>query len=89
MDQRPRNSDMAKDDYIDRYQDSRGSGITAIILGFAALLMAGWLLLSTRVDDGRTTTAEITPSATAPASRAPAAVPTDPASLNPPAGNKP
>jgi len=45
--------------------------------------------LSTRVDDGRTTTAENTPSATAPASRAPAAAPTDSASPSPPAGNKP
>jgi hypothetical protein len=80
MDQRPRNSDMAKGDYIDRYQDSRGSGITALVLGFAALLIAGWLLLSTRVDDGRTTTAQNTPSATAPAS------PTPP---NAPTGNKP
>jgi hypothetical protein len=83
MDQRPRNSDMAKDDYIDRYQDSRGSGITAIILGFAALLIAGWLLLSTRVDDGRTTTAENTSSATAPASRAPAAARTHQRTTNP------
>jgi len=78
MDQRSRNSDMAKDDYIDRYQDSRGSGITALVLGFAALLIAGWLLLSTRVDEGRTNTAENAPSAIGPAYRAPAESPTNP-----------
>jgi hypothetical protein len=81
MDQRPRNSDMVKDDYIDRYEDSRGLGITALVLGIAAVLIAGWLLLSTRVDEGRTTTAENAPSATGPAYRAPAA-PANPAAPN-------
>jgi hypothetical protein len=79
MDQRPRNSDMAKDDYIDRYQDGRGSGITALVLAFAAVLIAGWLLLSTSVDEGRRTTAENGPSAISPAYRAPAAPPANPA----------
>src|SRR5262245_65815207 len=42
MDQRPRNSDV-KDDYIDRYQDSRRSGIRAVVLDFSALMVYGWL----------------------------------------------
>ena len=71
MDQRPLGSKLAKDDYIDRYQDSRGSGITALLLGFAALLIAGWLLLSMRVDD--THMAQNAPTAIGPAYRAPAA----------------
>ena len=79
MDQRPRNSDMVKDDYIDRYQDGRGSGITALVLAFAAVLIAGWLLFSTRVDEGRRTTAENAPGAISPAYRAPAAPPANPA----------
>jgi hypothetical protein len=80
MDQRPQNSDMSKDDYIDRYQDGRGLGITALVLAFAAILIAGWLLFSTRVDEGRRTTAENAPSAIGPAYRAPAAPPANPAS---------
>jgi hypothetical protein len=89
MDQRPRNSDAAKDDYIDRYQDNRSSGTTALVLGFAALLIAGWLLLSTRVDEGRTNTAQNAPSAIGPAYRAPAASPTSPAAPDASPGNKP
>jgi len=89
MDQRPRNSDLTKDDYIDRYQDSRGPGITALVLGFAALLIAGWLLLSTRVEEGRTNTAENAPSATGPAYRAPAASPTNPTPPNASPATKP
>jgi hypothetical protein len=72
MDQRPRNPNLAKDDYIDRYHDGRGSGVTALLLAFAALVIAGWLLLSMRVDDARTSTAENAPTAIGPAYRAPA-----------------
>jgi len=68
MDQRPRNPIPAKDDYIDRYQDGRGSGLTAVLLAFAALLIAGWLLLSTRVDDSRANHAENAPTTVGPAS---------------------
>jgi len=71
MDQRPRNQNLAKDDYIDRYQDGRGLGLTAAFLAFAALLIAGWLLLSTRVDDTRTNHAENAPTGIGPAYRAP------------------
>jgi type VI protein secretion system component VasF len=71
MDQRPRSQNLAKDDYIDRYQDGRGLGLTAVLLAFAALLIAGWLLLSMRVDD-RTNHAENAPTAIGPAYRAPA-----------------
>ena len=72
MDQRPRNSDTAKDDYIDRHQDGQSLGITALVLAVAAVLIGGWLLLSTRLDEGRRTTAENAPSAMGPAYRAPA-----------------
>jgi hypothetical protein len=86
MDQRPRNPDLAKDDYIDRYQDGRGFGITALLLGFAALLIAGWLLLSTRVDPSHMNTAENGASSVSPAYRAPAAPqPTTPAAPQSPA----
>ena len=88
MDQRPQSSKLAKDDYIDRYQDSRGSGITALLLGFAALLIAGWLLLSMRVDETRTSTAQNAPTAIGPAYRAPAAPDTN-AAPQPPAVSKP
>jgi type VI protein secretion system component VasF len=70
MDQKPRSENLAKDDYIDRYQDGRGLGLTAVLLAFAALLIAGWLLLSTRLDD-RTNQAENAPTAIGPAYRAP------------------
>jgi hypothetical protein len=86
MDQRPRGSQLAKDDYIDRYQDSRGSGITALLLGFAALLIAGWLLLSMRVDDTHMNTAQNAPTAIGPAYRAPAAPDTN---APPPSVGKP
>ena len=72
MDQKPRSQNLAKDDYIDRYQDGRGLGLTAVLLAFAALLIAGWLLLSTRVEDSRTNHAENAPTTVGPASRAPA-----------------
>jgi hypothetical protein len=88
MDQRPRNSKLAQDDYIDRYQDSRGSGITALLLGFAALLIAGWLLLSMRVDEVHMNTAQNAPTAIGPAYRAPAAPDTNTAP-QPPAIGKP
>jgi hypothetical protein len=88
MDQRPRSSKLARDDYIDRYQDSRGSGITALVLGLAALLIAGWLLLSLRVDEMRTNTAQNAPTAIGPAYRAPAAPDTNPAP-QPPSVSKP
>ena len=73
MDQRPRNPNLAKDDYIDRYQDGRGFGITALLLGFAALLIAGWLLLSTRLDPAQVNTAENGATSVGPAYRAPTA----------------
>jgi hypothetical protein len=86
MDQRPRTPDLAKDDYIDRYQDGRGFGITALLLGFAALLIAGWLLLSTRVDPSQVNTAENGASSVTPAYRAPAAPqPTTPSQNSTPA----
>jgi hypothetical protein len=75
MDQRPQNPNLAKDDYIDRYQDGRGYGLTALLLGFAALLIAGWLLLSTRVDDSSVSTAENGGTSVGPAYRAPTAPP--------------
>ncbi|HEU0061378.1 MAG TPA: hypothetical protein VFR19_15975 [Hyphomicrobiaceae bacterium] len=87
MDQRPR-SELAKGDYIDRYHDSRGSGITALLLGFAALLIAGWLLLSMRVDEAHMNTAQNAPTAIGPAYRAPAASDTHTAP-QPPAVSKP
>jgi hypothetical protein len=87
MDQRPRGSKLAKDDYIDRYQDSRGSGITALLLGFAALLIAGWLLLSMHVDNTRMNTAQNAPTAIGPAYRAPAAP--DTSAPPPPSVGKP
>jgi len=86
MDQRPR-SELAKDDYIDRYQDSRGSSITALLLGFAALLIAGWLLLSLRVEDAHMNTAQNAPTAIGPAYRAPAAPDTN--TPQPPSVSKP
>jgi hypothetical protein len=88
MDQRPQSSKLARDDYIDRYQDSRGSGITALLLGLAALLIAGWLLLSLRVDEMRTNTAQNAPTAIGPAYRAPAA-PDINTAPQPPSGGKP
>ena len=87
MDQRPR-SELAKDDYIDRYRDSRGSSITALLLGFAALLIAGWLLLSLRVEDAHMNTAQNAPTAIGPAYRAPAAPDTNTAP-QPPSVSKP
>jgi hypothetical protein len=87
MDQGPRSSKLARDDYIDRYRDSRGSGITALLLGLAALLIAGWLLLSMRVDEMRTNTAQNSPTAIGPAYRAPAAPDTNTA--QPPSVGKP
>jgi hypothetical protein len=89
MDQRPRNSDMAKDDYIDRYQDNRSSRITALVLGGAALLIAGWLLLSTRVDEARMNTAQNAPSGIGPAYRAPTASPSNPVAPDASPANKP
>jgi hypothetical protein len=88
MDQKPRSSKLTKDDYVDRYQDSRGSGITALLLGLAALLIAGWLLLSMRVDETRTNTAQNAPTAIGPAYRAPAAPDTNTAP-QPPSVSKP
>ena len=73
MDQRPRSSKLAKDDYIDRYQDSRGSGITAVFLGLAALLIAGWLLCPCAWTRRALNTAQNAPTAIGPAYRAPAA----------------
>lgn len=86
MDQRPRSSNLPKDDYIDRYHDGRGSGLTALLLACAALIIAGWLLLSTRVDDTHTNTAENAPTAVGPAYRAPAdsAAPQTPAPASKP-----
>ncbi len=83
MDQRPRNPNLAKDDYIDRYQDNRRSGITALILGFAALLIASWLLLSTRVDEPRLNTAEQAPTSVGPAYRAAPETKAEPQSISP------
>jgi len=79
---------LAKDDYIDRYRDSRGSSITALLLGFAALLIAGWLLLSLRVEDAHMNTAQNAPTAIGPAYRAPAAPDTNTAP-QPPSVSKP
>jgi hypothetical protein len=86
MDRRPRSSKLARGDYIDRYQDRRGSGITALYLGLAALLIAGWLLLSMRVDEMRTNTAQNAPTAIGPAFRAPAAPDTNTAPQLPSVG---
>jgi hypothetical protein len=73
MDQRPRNPNLTKEDYIDRYHDDRGSGVVALLLGCAALLIVGWLLLSTRVEQSPSKATENAPTAIGPAYRAPAA----------------